>query len=134
VKAKLLLADSAASHPDGTISLLRMGITHAWGDALPVTYQGVLVIRIEATMVDEGEHDLQVRMMTFDGKEFAPRLQGKFTVPKGGGNVNVLLRFGIGFPKYETYTFAAVVDRTEQDRITLDVRPSKERPNASSPS
>src|SRR5207244_12291951 len=129
VKAKLLLAETGTRHADGTISLLRMGITHVWGKALPARFEGVLVVRIEATRIDAGKHEFEVVAMLQDGQEFARRLRGEFEVPKGGGNVNVILRFVTQFPKYDEYTFAALVDKGEQDQITLHVRPDSEKPN-----
>jgi mRNA interferase RelE/StbE len=48
LKAKLLVGEAATGHPDGTLSILRAGITHVWGDSPPVPFQGALVARIEA--------------------------------------------------------------------------------------
>lgn len=115
MKAKLILAETATTHPDGTVSLLRAGINHLWGTAPPYGLQGVLLLRLEAGPGDAGDHKFDLRCMDVDGGEAGPRLEGQFSVPKGGGVQNLMLRFGLGFQKTGKYTFYARVDGVELD-------------------
>jgi hypothetical protein len=61
VKGHLILAESASSHPDGTISMLRAWITQTWGEALPIYCNGTLIARIETDIGDAGMHKFDVR-------------------------------------------------------------------------
>lgn len=83
MKAKIILAESASTHPDGTFSLLRGGITHVWAPAPPFQLQGSLVVRIEGTLVDKGNHKFDVRCMDQDGVDSMPKIEGQFTVQQG---------------------------------------------------
>jgi hypothetical protein len=123
MKAKLLLAETAAIHPDGTVSLLRMGITNVWGPAFPVPLEAALVVRVEASMAEAGQHQVEVVGLTADGQPFMPKLDGQFQVPAAGGESNLIIRFSVGFRAYGDYMIAVLIDRTEFDRITLKVKP-----------
>lgn len=121
MKARLILADAATAHPDGTFSVLRAGITHIWGEAPPYAIQGALVVRIEAEMVDKGPHRFDIRCMNQDGAEAMPSIQGTFEVPQGGGVNNFVLSFSGAFLKPGTYLYSIRVDEVEQDRWTVHV-------------
>ena len=119
MKARLLLAEAATSHPDGTISMLRAGITNVWGEAPPVNLQASLITRIEADLGDVGNHKIEIMCMDEDGKEVMPKLDGQFQVARGGGHNNILLNFGFGFPEFGVYTFVVRVDGVQYDSWTL---------------
>jgi hypothetical protein len=131
VKARLLLAEAATSHPDGTISMLRAGITNVWGDKPPVNLQASLITRIEADLGDVGNHKLEIMCMDEDGKEVMPKLDGQFQVARGGGHNNILLNFGFGFPGFGLYTFVVRVDGVQYDTWTL--RAAQTPPQAQHP-
>ena len=124
MKARLLLAESATTHPDGTISMLRAGITNVWGEKPPVNLQASLVTRIEADLGDVGNHQIEIMCMDEDGKEVMPKLDGQFQVARGGGHNNILLNFGFGFPAFGLYTFVVRVDGMQYDTWTLRASPS----------
>jgi hypothetical protein len=69
VKARLLLAEAATSHPDGTFSVLRAGVTNVWGEKPPVNLQASLVTRIDADLGDVDDHRIEIMCMDEDGKE-----------------------------------------------------------------
>jgi len=119
VKARLLLAEAATSHPDGTFSVLRAGVTNVWGEKPPVNLQASLVTRIEADLGDVGDHRIEIMCMDEDGKEVMPKLEGNFQVARGGGHNNILLNFGFGFPAFGIYTFVVRVDGVQYDTWTL---------------
>jgi hypothetical protein len=119
VKARLLLAEAATSHPDGTFSVLRAGVTNVWGDKPPVNLQASLVTRIDADLGDVGDHRIEIMCMDEDGKEVMPKLEGNFQVARGGGHNNILLNFGFGFPAFGLYTFVVRVDGSQYDTWTL---------------
>ena len=93
MKARLLLAEAATAHPDGTISMLRAGITNVWGDKPPVQLQASLVTRIESDPGDVGKHAVEIFLIDADGKEVMPKLSGEFEVyphghvPPGDGGI-----------------------------------------------
>lgn len=121
MKGKLILAEAATSHPDGTFSLLRAGITHVWAENPPYGFQGSLVMRIEAEMVDKGTHRFDLRCMNQDGMEVVPSIKGQFDVPQGGAVNNLVLGIGTPFPGPGTYVFVFRVDDVEQDSWRLHV-------------
>ena len=124
MKARLLLAEAATSHPDGTFSVLRAGVTNVWGDKPPVNLQASLVTRIDADLGDVGDHRIEIMCMDEDGKEVMPKLEGNFQVARGGGHNNILLNFGFGFPAFGLYTFVVRVDATQYDTWTLRASPT----------
>jgi hypothetical protein len=116
VKAKLLLGEAATGHPDGTVSILRAGITHAWGDGPQVPFQGALIARVEADSGDAGPaHTFDLRCMDADGTNIMPPLSGQFIVQKGGGLNNIILGMQMMFPKHGEYTFVLRVDNVQLD-------------------
>ncbi len=121
MKARLLLAEAATSHPDGTISMLRAGITNVWGENPPVQLQASLVTRIEADLGDVGQHQIEIMCMDEDGKEVMPKLDGQFAVARGGGHNNILLNFGFAFPRFGVFTFVVRVDHVQYDTWSLRV-------------
>lgn len=127
MKAKMLLAEAATGHPDGTISMLRAGITHVWADSAPAALQGALVIRIEGNMGDKGLHRFDVLGMDEDGKEIVPRIAGQFEIPAGGGHASLVLNFGMAFPKLGNFTFIVRVDDVQQDQWAVHVGPKPKK-------
>jgi hypothetical protein len=124
VKARLLLAEASTTHPDGTISMLRAGITNVWGETPPVNLQASLVTRIEAEMGDVGQHEIEIMCMDEDGKEVMPKLNGQFAVGRGGGHNNILLNFGFAFPRFGLFTFVVRIDHVQYDTWSLRVSAS----------
>ena len=119
MKARLLLAEAATSHPDGTLSMLRAGITNVWGDKPPVNLQASLVTRSEADMGDVGNHQIEIMCQDEDGKEVMPKLEGQFQVARGGGHNNILLNFGFGFPKFGVFQFVVRIDNVQYDTWSI---------------
>ncbi len=128
MKAKMILAEAATGHPDGTFSLLRGGITHIWGVKPPIGFRGVMVVRIEGDMGDKGPHRFDIAGMDQDGKEFLPRLDGQFEIAEGGGIVNIMLGMQVGFPAHGEFVFVARVDDVQQDDWKVSVKPKEESP------
>lgn len=121
VKGKLILAESATNHPDGTVSMLRGFITHIHGKKPPYTLQGVLVAHIRAEVGDEGSHKFEVRCMDTDGAKALPPLQATINVPAGGGSSVVVLGLAVQFHKIGDYVFVLRVDNVELDTMLLTV-------------
>lgn len=130
MKAGMTLAEAATGHRDGTVSMLRAGITHVWGAQVPVPLQGVLVVRIEGELSDEGPHKFDMRCMDEDGAEALPKIEGQFHVPQGGGSNSLTVGISLSFKKFGKYVFVVRVDNVERDRwtITVSERQSQENP------
>jgi hypothetical protein len=133
LKATLLLAEAATAHPDGTISMLRAGITNVWGEKPPVNLQASLVSRILAELGDSGDHQFDLRCMDEDGKEIMPRLHGTFQVPAGGGHSNLILNFGIGFTRHGRHMFVLRIDNVQYDTWTVTAAPPPQATPGQSP-
>jgi hypothetical protein len=121
MKARMMLAEAAVGHQDGTLSMLRAGITHAWGKTAPVGLQSALAVRIEGEMGDSGSHTFDLRCMDSDGAEVMSQLKGQFDVPKGGGVMNFVMNFSLGFPRHGRYTFVLRVDNVQQDTWPMTI-------------
>src|SRR5438477_12304417 len=121
MRAKMILAEAATGHPDGTISVLRAGINQVLVTQPPYGIQASLVSRIEAEMGDAGAHNFDLRCMNDDGGEVMPKMQGQFTAPQGGGANNLILNFSTAFPKPGRYTFVLRVDNVQLDACSVHV-------------
>jgi hypothetical protein len=133
MNARLLLAEAATSHPDGTISMLRAGITNVWGEKPPVNLQASLVTRIEAGLADAGTHQVEILCIDDDGKEVMPKLSGQFQVARGGGHNNIILNFGVAFPAFGNYTFVVRIDNEQYDTWTLHAAAAPSTPTPPRP-
>jgi len=115
MKASLMLAEYATAHPDGTVSVLRGGISHVWGEGGPVALEGRFVVRIVHDPGDMGPHQFDLRCLDEDGGPVLPPLSGHFETPRGGGLTNFILGFGVNFPKLGRYEFVLRVDNVQLD-------------------
>jgi hypothetical protein len=111
MKVTLLLGEAATAHPDGTVSILRAGITNVWGPKLPVHLIAALVVKIDSQPAESGSHAVEIRVIDTDGHDVAPRLSGNFNVGPTGGASNLILNFQIAFAKYGRYEFSTIIDR-----------------------
>lgn len=132
MKGSLLLAEYATAHPDGTVSTLRSGITHIWGETAPVALQGMFVVRIEPDLGDAGHHKFDLRCIDEDGKFVLPPLDGSFDTPNRGGIVNFILGFGVQFPKFGRFEFVLRIDNVQRDTwvVTAAKHPVPQPPTA----
>jgi hypothetical protein len=118
VKAILLLCDAASSHPDGTFSLLRGGITECYAPAdKPVVFDGAVVVRIVGSPAESGSHEFRLQVVNEDGHSVAPKVEGSFHVPSAGGAVQLVLNIQLVFPKHGRYEFSISVDKIPQPMV-----------------
>lgn len=131
MKVNLLLSEAATAHSDGTVSILRAGIRKLQGKALPVAFQGCLVVRIELAHAEGGagrKHAIEIRTMDEDGKDLGFKLQGSFETSDGGGESTLLLGFGLLLKRFGKYVFHINVDNVTYDSWTLSVEPVPSAP------
>ena len=128
MKVDLILAEAGTNHPDGTISLLRAGITNVWRETPPIPLTGVLAVRLETETGEGGNHSLEVTVRDEDGKSISPTLKAEFKAPDDMGRVNLLLGFQVAFPKFGKYEFMAAVDKIKYAHwlITASKKKKKE--------
>jgi hypothetical protein len=132
MKAMLLIAQSAANHQDGSLSMLRgclgaLNIAQAYiKDGKPtVNYRGSLVILITGNPIIENyDHDLLITCIDQDGQRLPNfRLVEKFTLAKNGLSIGSF-DIGIQFTKFDTYNFQLYLDGQIADTYTFTVRPA----------
>ena len=121
MRAQLTLAEAAASHPDGTMSILRAGFDRVFGDRAPYPLNAALVIRIKSEMGDVGKHRFDIKGLDQDGASILPALEGEFEVAKGGGTSAFILGMHVVFEKAGTYVFVLRVDNVQLDDWTVHV-------------
>lgn len=127
MRVTLILAEAATSHPDGTVSMLRAGISRIWYPTEPAPLIAALVARIETDLSEGGtRHGFAIRLLNEDGQDMASKLEGHFEAPSGGGAMHVVLGLQTAFPKYGRYGFHINVDGTRHDTWMLDVQPPPE--------
>ena len=85
MKAQIIIAESASSHPDHTFSVLRGGINSMGSPSFPTVFEGAIVIRIGADPAESGRHSFRCILVDQDGGELS-RFELSFEVPQGGGN------------------------------------------------
>ena len=121
MKAHLTLAEAAAAHPDGTMSILRAGIDRVMSEHPPYTLHAALVVRIQSEIGDVGKHRFDIKGLDQDGQGVLPALEGEFEVPQGGGTSAFILGMHVVFEKAGTYLFVLRVDNVQLDDWTLHV-------------
>ena len=123
MQATVILADAATTHPDGTFSLLRGGITnvHVPPDK-PIVFRGALVARIVGRPGEDGPHNFKIVCIDEDGRSVSPDFTGTFEVPRGGGAINLALNMQLTLPKFGRYTFSVMVDRNQLVDWTLEAK------------
>jgi len=119
MEAQLILAEAAAHHSDGTLSMLRAGITHLWSEASPWNLHGSLVMRILADLGDRGKHEFDLQCLDEDGRTGAPPLKGQFEVPAGGGTTATVLGVQLKFEHAGKYTFYLRIDNVQRAELSL---------------
>lgn len=132
MNGRLILAEHATAHPDGTISMLRAGINQIHGPALPVPFQGTLVVRVVADIADQGEHVVDLRCMNQDGKLALPVVQGGIAIPAGGGAVNLLFGLQVAFQEKGKLIWYLRVDQHVVDELPIMIRVGPSDPGTGS--
>jgi hypothetical protein len=119
MEAQLILAEAATNHPDGTVSMLRAGITNVWSDKPPYQLGGALVVRIAPSLADTGSHEFRLGFMDADGGQVIPPLSGRFEVGHGAGPVNLVMNLNCRLQKSGSYIFTFFVDQQELGSWTI---------------
>ncbi len=121
MKGKLILAEHATGHPDGTFSMLKAGIDRMQAAKMPAPFKAALVVRIEPDVADQGEHTFDIRCMDADGKQVLQGQKGKFKAPASGGTINLILGMAGSFPSTGNFCFYLRIDNVEVDSWTVRV-------------
>ena len=117
------MADAASTHPDGTFSLLRGGITQVnIAKNQPIAFRGALVARITATAAEAGHHEFKLVCVDPDGHAVGPELTGGFTLPAKGGHGNLAVNVEMIFPRLGHYEFLFSIDKHQRDSWPLEAR------------
>ena len=122
-----MLAEAAAAHPDGTMSILRAGIDRVVGEKPPYSLNAALVVRIRAEIGDAGKHRFDIQGLDQDGTGIVPKLEGEFDVQRGGGTSAFILGMHVVFEKAGTFLFVLRVDNVQLDdwTVTVGARPGE---------
>lgn len=126
MKGKLILAEHATVHPDGTFSVLKAGIDRMKAAKVPAPFKATLVVRIEPDVADQGEHTFDIRCMDADGKQVLTGQRGQFQAHAGGGAINLIIGMAGSFPKLGDYGLYLRIDNVEVDSWTVRVVAAKD--------
>lgn len=123
MKVTLILADAASTHPDGTFSLLRGGITKVnVPKNQPITFKGALVARISGDGSEAGNHDFKMICVDEDGNLVGQEFTGSFSLPPQGGHGNLVVNLQYLLPRLGRYEFLFSVDKHRLDSWPLEAR------------
>lgn len=128
MEATMILAEAVTIHPDGTFSMLRGGISHAWGQ-LPLRFKGAVLVHFRAELSENGPHEWGLCMIDQDGKDVMPRVQGSFQVPPGGGSGSFAMDFICSFSEYGECSLRLTLGRQEEKRWNLHVTEAEKPTN-----
>lgn len=121
MKVTLIMADAVATHPDGTFSLLRGGITRVnIPKNHPIGFHGALLARINATPAEAGQHEFKLICVDQDGARVGQELAGNFALPPEGGQGNLAVVVHLGLPRLGKYSFLFSVDKHEYDSWLIE--------------
>ena len=121
MKAKLILAESATLHPDGTVSMLRAGITRLWSPEVPVVFRASLVVRIEAEAAERGKNEFEIHCINEDGKDQLSQIKGQFDSPKSGGDHQLIMAIQSKLSNFGLYQFNILINKVCLDSWNLIV-------------
>lgn len=121
MKGRLIFADSATGHNDGTVSMLRAGINRVRTSETPIPLRGTLVATIDAEASERGHHEVEVNCIDEDGNNRLPSVKMSFDVPKGGGRNNLIIAINKRVTEFGVYQFNLVIDRHEVDSLLLRI-------------
>ena len=124
MKVTLTMADAISTHPDGTFSLLRGGITQcAVPPGQPIGFKGALLARVSADKADEGKHRITIKAKDGNEKEIIPPVSHDFEVGTRLTNLNMLMDIQVQLPGYTVCEFSVYIDDKKMDAWSFDVKP-----------
>ncbi len=109
------------------INALGIGFDTIYSDKLPCNHPFFsFVFQLRANVVEQGEKNLEIRLIDEDGKDVIPPLQGKISVGKPQSGTDSIVRVAtqlnnVAFPNYGTYSIHAVVDGSEMFSVSFKV-------------
>ncbi len=129
MQSNILTAETGSIHPDGTVSLLRIGINTLMGKAAPFVFNGVVFVRIESDIGEGGKHTFDLRLVDLDGRPAGASVSGAFEVPDAKYHVhNILVPTNLSFPKPGEYQFVLRIDQQVAARFHLTASLSPDEP------
>ncbi len=111
------------------INALGIGFDTIFSEKMPCQHPFFFfVFQMRANVVEEGEKNLEIRLIDEDGKDVIPNLKGKITVGKPQTGTESIVRVAtqlnnVTFPRYGVYSIHAVVDGTEMMSVSFKVSP-----------
>ena len=120
-----VLCDAANVSREGKLNILGV-FSDLWAGQFPCTHPSLtLVVGLEATFTERGEHAVDIRLVDADGGELL-KLDGRVNVqgPRPGRPIftqAILQLNNISFPKPGSYTLDILVDRRHERSVSLEV-------------
>lgn len=116
-----MLAEAATAHPDGTVSMLRAGITRVQTSQMPMPLRLSLVASIAAEPSERGKHTLEMNCIDEDGNDRLPAISLQFETPPTGGTNHLIIAINKKLSEFGVYQFNLVIDREQKASCTLQV-------------
>ncbi len=118
----MVLADAAVGHPDGTVSLIRGGITRLHVPPnKKATLDGAAVLFCNAESNDRGTHRLGFCIKTPNGELIRPEIEMQFELARGDECFHIVFRHRTTLGRGQ-YLFCARVDGNTTAQCPFEVR------------
>ena len=121
MNAWMVLSESATANPDGTLSILRAGISRIFGPTPPFAFRGALAVLIEVGEGDHGRHLFSIRSTPPDGQDPLPQIEGEFTAVAVPGVFSFVVGVHIAKLHEGELRFELLVDDRRMSQLTLKV-------------
>ena len=124
MRGHLIFAEAATPHPDGTISMLRVGLDRFRVRSVPVTIECFAVTRLTLTADDAGQHEVVLRMVDGNDKRVLQDSTTTFSAPAQDGRINIINRVRVAIERHGKFKVTLTVDGKELDQLSLFVEPA----------
>lgn len=132
MRATIFVAEHVTHHQDGSFTVVRGGIDQFSGEpGEPIPVQGSLMIMIDASRHEVGQHDFKISIVSMDGNKVADDIEGEFSIQEGGGKTQFSIDFRFQVEDPGTYEFGLNIDGREESRWSIhatEVTSERERP------
>jgi hypothetical protein len=125
-----VLCDAANVSREGKLNILGV-FGSLWARQFPCVHPSLtLVVALEATYTERGEHAVDIRLVDADGGELV-KLDGRVNVQGERPGRPILTQAilqlnSVAFPRPGTYTFDILLDRRHERSVPLEIHEIKE--------
>lgn len=121
--ARMFFADAAVSHGDGTITIVRGGITKAFiSEGAPRVFSGAFVVQLSLSEQDAGKHTVSIEIKDSEGNPLEQKFVHELEAKPSQSEFNLILNLpGLTFPALGDCSFDVDIDNKAVKSVKLSV-------------